>query len=385
MGRLTRKLLGSLAFVALLAAVVAVSGCGGGSSAGSTDSAAAEKPTGKEPPGVQEAKKFVQAHLAPPNSIGKLEPLPKKPEAGKSVAYLECASPVCGAVGNAVKAAGEALGWTVTSTPTGASPEEITQAFDSVIQRHPDAVIQAGNPRALFEPQLKKLEAEGIPYIADASADELGGAEVAIVSDSSTYEESGRWLARWVVADTEGKANAVFFGVPDFPILVALQKGFQSEYKALCPSCPLETVNVALPSIVKGEFPSEVVSVVQRNPDLNYMVPAYGDMTLGVPQALKAAGLSDQVKTISHAGGPRNFDEIVKGLQTAEMPYPNKEAGWMLIDAAARSFAEVELPQDVYTAVLGQYLTAENIENPSEEWVAVANYEEQFKKLWKVE
>ena len=34
------------------------------------------------------------------------------------------------------------------------------------------------------------------------------GAEIAIVSDASAYEERGKWIARWVVADTDGKANA---------------------------------------------------------------------------------------------------------------------------------------------------------------------------------
>lgn len=382
---MTRKLLGTLAIVMVVPLVAFAAGCGGGddSSTTSSEPSTTSEGGGGDSAGVKEAKAFVAEHLQPPTEIGLDTPLPAKPEAGKTIAYLECAAPVCGSVGRAVKAAGEVLGWNVTTTPTGATPEEITQAFDSVIQQKPDAVMQAGNPRALFEPQLKQLEAAGIPYIADAVAEEIGGAEIAIVSDATTYEERGEWVARWVVADTEGDANTVFFSVPDFPIVVALQKGFEAEYGKLCPDCELEVVDVPLTSI-GNEFPSQVVSEVQRSPDVNYLVMGYADMTLGVPEALQGAGLNEQVDIVSQAGQPRNFENIVKGMETANVPYPDNEAGWMMVDALARHFAGVELPQDVYTAVIDQYLTAENIEDPSAQWVGVADYEDQFKRLWKV-
>lgn len=379
----TRSLRRVLAVTGTALTVALAAGCGEDKPSGSGGSATGQSAE-SEAPGVAKAKAFVEAHLKPPTSIGLDEPLPAKPEPGKQIAYLECAAPVCGSVGRAVKAAGETLGWTVKITPTGATPETITQAFDSVIRQKPDAVIQAGNPRALFEGQLKKLEAAGIPYIADAVAEERGGAEIAIVSDASTYAERGRWMARWVVADTEGKANSVFFSVPDFPIIVALQKGFQEEYKALCPMCKLDVIDVPLTGLGK-DFPSQVVSATQRNPDINYLVTGYGDMTLGVPQALRGANLAERVGIVSQAGQPQNFKNITKGLESANVPYPDNEGGWMLIDAAARHFAEVDLPHDVYLATMSQYLTADTIKDPNTNWVGVADYKEQFKKLWKVE
>lgn len=334
--------------------------------------------------GVAAAKAYVAAHSKPPASIGKLPPVSKKPATGKRVDWLECGVPVCKLIGKGLSAATKALGWKLKVIPMGTTPEQIGRAWTTAVEDSPDAVLATGVVQALFKSQLAQLKAKGIPYVAGSTTDPNTNGQIGNVPSQADYVLRGSMMANFVVANTNGAAKAVMFNIPDFPVLVIEQKAFAATFKKLCPSCSLDVVNVSATDI-GSKLPGRAVSYMQQHPDTNYMVAAFGDMTLGVPQALKAAGLDSKLRIISQASGPNNFQNIKKGLvEYAAVPEPDAMAGWRMIDVLVRSFNGDPLACCNLGTLPRHYLTKSNIGNPALPYVGVPGYPNQFLKLWKV-
>jgi ribose transport system substrate-binding protein len=371
--------------VALIAVVCAGAvfavGCGSDSNSGSSDSSSASS---ELPPGVKEAQSLIEKHLQAPKELPVNRPLKARPPTDKKIIWVQCALPVCKVVGDGVESGAKALGWGFQRINEGSTPDEITAAWDRVVQLKPDAVAQGGLPRVLFQGQLDKLKAAGIPYVGGSVLDEVGDGMIANVAAREDFQERGLWMARWVVADTKGKANTIFFNIKDFPVLVEEQAAFEKEYARLCPNCELTKVNVATTAI-GSTLPDTVVSKVRSTPDANYLVFGIGDMTIGVPEALRAANLDKRVKGVSQAGGPQNFTHIMDDfVEVATVPEPDQLSGWSYVDAIARSFTGDEIRPKEYTVLPRQLLTKENIQNPDAPYAGIPGYDEKFKSLWQI-
>ncbi len=76
----------------------------------------------------------------------------------------------------------------------------------------------------------------------------------------------------------------------------------QDELTKLCPDCKLSVKEIN-PADAGTKLPSQIVTELQREPDVNYIVPAWSDGAIGVPQALKSAGLTDKVKMVTQVPG----------------------------------------------------------------------------------
>jgi ribose transport system substrate-binding protein len=331
--------------------------------------------------GVATAKADVDKLLQPPTAIPVTQAVTKAPPKGKTVAYLSCPSPSCLHVGDGVRAAGAALGWKVTTVKVGATPEEVTKAWDQLLQNKPDAVIQNGFSSALFAKQLKQLKADGIPYVAGAVVDDNPDI-LQVVAGQADYADRGAKMAQWVVADTGGKGGAIFAFNPLYPALVAEEQGFEKEYKKLCPTCEFRGLKTTVDAIGKT-LPGEIVSAVQRDSKINYVLGAAGSTLLGVPEAIKSAGLDNRVKAMTQAGEPANYAYIEAGnVQSADLPYAFELSGWLESDVLVRHFVGDDIPTESYVTLPKQILTKDTIADPSKTWPSVVGYEDQFKKLW---
>jgi ribose transport system substrate-binding protein len=299
--------------------------------------------------------------------------------------YLDCGVPVCALEGEGVAAAAQAVGWHYKHVVEGTAPNTIASAWNQAVQQKPTAVIAVATPEAEFANQLAKLRAMGIPYVAEATTDPPGkNGLVAVISTQRDEKERGGWQAAWIAADSKGKANTVLFNVPSFPVLKQLAAAFEAEYRKACPGCKLDVVNVSVNSIGTS-LPSQVVSYLESHPDVDYVSMAFADETLGVPEAITAAGLASRVKMVSQNGTPEDFTAIAKGnVEAADVPTAEKLEGWYEMDAALRAVEHMPEPQSVYDSPPRQILIKSNVTDPSQPYVGVPGYPTKFEKLWKV-
>jgi len=393
------------AFIAV-AGLVILAACGGDDAtedtvaedpATETTEAPAEAPAEASPADVALAR--VDALLQNVTSLD-LGAEPASVPEGKTVFYIACSVPVCAEIQTGVEEAVAALaakGWTIKSTSHQDSPDTVAAAFDAAIAAKPDVIMTSGNPRDWFKSQLDTLKGLGIPVISWSIPEPFepgDGINVNILSGDD-YFYYGVAMADYAFANSPNK-NIVFVGLPVFPVLATVQEGFKTEIETICPDCTVKFQEVGLGDLGTN-LPGIMVSALQADPSIDFVAYAFGGMMFGVPEALDAAGLVNQAKAVSQAGGPMNFGFIANGKhQTGELALASGLLGWRAVDIAITIFNDGSIPksagvQGVYGKTdIGlnglplQILTKDTITDPAALWSGVSGYQDLFKKRWKL-
>jgi ribose transport system substrate-binding protein len=319
-------------------------------------------------------------------------------EPGVSLFYVQCGVPVCAEIATGIEGGAAAAGWEYDTASHQDTPDTVASAFDAAIAAAPDVVMTSGNPREWYAPQLATLQEMGIPVVAWSVPEPFepgDGIDVNLLTNDDYYFY-GMLMADYATVTSESQ-DILFVGLPTFPVLSTVQQGFEDEIATACPDCSVDVVEVAVTDIGTN-LPGTIVSELQSNPDLDMIIYAFGGMLFGVPEAIEAAGLSDQAVGVSQAGGPMNFTYIANGQhQVAEVGLASELIGWRAIDAAARILAgdgpgRVETPEaavveghpDILASGLPlQILEADSIADPAALWPGVEGFQEQYIELWK--
>lgn len=403
----------------LVAAGLVLAACGSDSKSTDTTEAAAETTvaasetteTGSETTvdaGTETTEAMAEAGMASEDALARVENFrqavtelpfntPIAAESGKKLFYVQCSVPVCAEIAIGIQAAAEAAGWTFETASHQDTPDTVASAFDAAIAAKPDVVLTSGNPREWFASQLETLKGANIPVVAWSMPEgyEPGeGISVNLLTQDDYYFY-GVLMADYAAATTT-TGHILFVGLPTFPVLSIVQEGFLAEIKTACPDCTVEVSEVAVTDIGTN-LPGQITSALQADPELDMIAYAFGGMLYGVPDALTSAGLVEQAKAVSQAGGPMNFGFIAGGQhQVAEVGLASELLGWRAVDAAARILAgegpgRAETPAtavlDGHADVLSgglpvQLLEKDSITDPAALWVGVSGFQDQFKALW---
>jgi ABC-type sugar transport system substrate-binding protein len=320
--------------VAILAASV-IAACGSSktstpSSAGATSSAAAPAATSSALTGA--LAKVEQ----PPNTIAISAPLPRKPPTGKHIAFLDCSQPTCPPFATGLDAAAKALGWTVTNIGFQPTPEAEVQALDTALAQKPSGIFVTGLPRSVISVPLAKAAAEHIPVVDGYDTNPVVAPFIANIDNLASGKFAPTAVADWVANDTGCKGDVANFSISTYPILVGATNVFESRLKRLCPGIVIKSYN-AQATDVGTKIPGYVVTALQSDPKIKVAAFAFGSMTLGVPAALKSAGLSAQLVGYG-ADTPTNVQSVADGQESAETGYGLPYGGWRAMDAFARYF-----------------------------------------------
>lgn len=384
--------------VAAIAMTVFVAGCGGDSSSETTatDSAGSADAGGDQ--GLTTAQSTVEEFENPPTGIGLSAPLGKVPP-GKTVYYLQCGAPACQQIRDAAVEAGEKIGLNVKGINQGTTVEEITSAWNQAVNGNPDAVFWSGTGTPLVKNQIKALADKKVPMVALAAnltntetgteAYPEGGAVKGVEVDLLPIqwaERNATLLADWAIADSGGNANVLYVNFPEAPIYNAQGAKLKSTFEENCPDCSYSAINGQADEIAKG-LPGQVVSHLQQNPDTDYVILAFNNMMLGVPEALKAAGLADSVKLQSIAGDQVNMKYVKDGEQAMDVANSQVFLAWKAIDAVARLLSGQGPAETKKELLPTQILTQDSIDfdyEAAKGWPGPADFEQQFEELWGV-
>ncbi|PBC35536.1 sugar ABC transporter periplasmic protein [Rhodococcus sp. ACS1] len=351
---------------------------------------------------VQIAQAEVDTHLADATNVGVTESTSGAPRRGLRFAYVGCALPTCATFRDGMTAAADAIGATVTTLTYQGTPESIQSAFDNAVQLHPDAIFSTGTPPSATVKQREEMKRLGIPFIdnsaiyepdpktATGTVDNDPAPPTVLFEPASMVRYMGQLLADWAITQSGGNVNSIFVNVPDFPIVVPPQVGYEDRLAELCPdTCSNTNINGTANDIGTA-IPSKVVSALQQHPDTNYIVFTAGDFSLGVLPAVRAAGFTD-VKLIGNSPIADNIAGLTAGDQNeAWLGVSNQVLGWRYVDAAVRALKGDAIPSPVAdspddtTAAAWpwiQILTKDTA--PTEDpWITPRNYRELFLTMW---
>jgi ribose transport system substrate-binding protein len=362
-----------------------VAGCGSSDKKGSAaaDAAAASTGASTTDSGGQfaDVKAEVQKLQTRPTQIPQTEPIKGAVPKGKSIDYLQCGVPACVVLGEYLKEAAAAVGWKVKIVDEGGTPETVKAAWGQAIRDKPDAIVPTGGfPHTIFGAELKQAKDMGIPVIGHSEAVPAKTTDgfIAMASGPERNAKIGVEEANWIIAKTDGKAN-VFYIDSGYPINTEQLTSLKQTFSEKCPStCKVKSYQAPVTSIGK-DLAGKIASQLQANPNTDYLVPAFGDMEIGVPAALAGAGVK-QPAMITQEPGKTNMPDIRKGA-LASWNGSGPESMWGIVDTLIRYFNKQDFPKEV---VLPEWwITKDNA--PSEDtFPTVVDYQAQFKKLWGV-
>ena len=362
------------------ALLFSLAGCGG------SDSAAPDSSAVEVAPGVKAAEEAIaQISSAMPTSIGITEPVEGTIPAGKHLVYISLNVPAATENIQFLKEAAKELDWTVDMISGGLSPEEFKAAFAQAVRQQPDAVVTAGIDAEFVHDELVQLNKAEIPvvFLGEAPAEFA----LANIYGLDPQEQSGRYNANWVVADSKGRANIVYYDFSAVKTVLQVGIGFKEVIDENCPGCTLEFKDVNGADIGTS-LPGQVVSHLRSNPDTDYIVVAFSDLAIGVPGALADAGITpDKVKIVGANPGPGSRVNIAAAnYEQAAISFPKQENMWRMLDVLARHWAGSSVAPAVDAPYPYFLFTTDNTKvwgGPAEEeWPIVADYRDQYATLW---
>jgi ribose transport system substrate-binding protein len=331
---------------------------------------------------VANADAFLSHYRAAPTGLSVTTPVSSPPAAGKTVVYLQCDAAQCKETADAFALAVKAAGWTLKVLDfQTANPATLVAAMKQALQYHPVGVAFQAVPYAAWASEVPAYEAAHVAIVpAYVGATPLNSALVANIGGPADITLAAKIIANWFIGDSGGDGKALLYSVPDFPALAEYQQAFTQAVSAGCPDCSVKVVTQTVAQVLSGGENAAVVAALQRDPSLTYVVMGDYPLTVGLPAALKAAGISGKKIAGSYAG---NADEtlIKQGAEAAGTPQPLNIGAWLTVDALIRH--SESLPIAVGDGgLVTQLLTPSTVTDPSDSYDYPTDYQQLFKKLW---
>jgi ABC-type sugar transport system substrate-binding protein len=175
--------------------------------------------------------------------------------------------------------------------------------------------------------------------------------------------------------------------IEDYPILQAERKAIQAEFSEKCPGCKFDLLPVTVDDVGGGKVPAKVAAYVQSHPSVNYVELAFSDLGLGIPQALKAAGVQDKVKITGVQSNAAVLKDIAKGNVAAWTAQAQEFAGWLSLDAFARLAENKPLTEYQNSGQLPSWVVdtpaqAQKLLDGPGEWPGPEGFQAKFKQIW---
>jgi ribose transport system substrate-binding protein len=334
-----------------------------------------------------EASIDVEQYLTPPEGIPLDEPLSEAPEQGRTIIVTENPQDVTRKTNDGLDVGAELLGWTVRREPVGSGPEDPVRAFDAALDRRPDAVLVSGNPASTFRAQLERAKAEGVVVLLSDAGDPVGQDGTVHTIGLDDFDQTGLWgRMTGAYAASQGAEHVLVVDLSLYPILTAYSEGAVEELEQL--GVRTSMIDAQIADLVAGRIPANVVSEIQRQPTIDYVLLALGDMATGLRAALAGAGLAEQVSIGGQSASTANVTALRNGEEDVWSGFAAEIHGMYRIDALARIFNEEEFDPAAYNELPTQLLTPENIEQaPLDDegyYVGVPDYTDHFRELWQV-
>lgn len=369
----------SLAMAASLTAVVALAGCGGDNGSSGPAGSGADV-------SLAEAREVIEPFITQSADFPVTEPLSRRPEPGSTVAYLDLGTPLTALVWDFLQPTADLLDIRLLRVPTGSDAQSINSALNSVVEASPDGVINVAVDPTLFTPQLNQLEEQGASVVSASivNGDDFGIPDASVLTGREASAEAGGVLAAAILDATGGEASEfVFYNVPELPFSAVWRDGAKEQMAALCPDCTLRLVDIPV-SQLGSTASRSVVSDLQANPDTQAFITAIDEIQIGLPAAMKVAGLD--VPGIGGSPSPANYEQVAAGAQAGSLVIDTHMYSWMLMDQVVRQMAGEEVsyasPRDlgIYQLISQEY---DNVPtDPAEGYLAFPDYQERFAELW---
>ncbi|MBP2389397.1 sugar ABC transporter substrate-binding protein [Aeromicrobium fastidiosum] len=370
--------------VVAVAAGSLLAACGGSGSS---------EPTGAKGGTDEAAVSAAQTRLDPyQQAITKISqdvPLTAKPAAGKLVYEIHNNVPVAAQLTEPYEKATAALGWklkTILMDPT--DPQAPSNALKQAVAAGADYIgISAASGEAMSA-GLAVTKKAGIPVFLEGgpTATVPEGKKNGLYSngDHLWIQDATFRLLDEMIVDSKGAGDVLLLSTPDYPALAPLAGNAKKSLAKSCPKCAYQSLDISVPDLIAGSAPQSIVAALRKNSDITYVVAPFDALALGLPEAMKSAGIKG-VKLLLGSPDPTQVPGLAKGTFMALAPQPVESVVWANVDQMARYSLGMDLLVDQHALEPYPVWSEKNPPAAGQtDYAGPDDYESQWKALWKI-
>jgi ABC-type sugar transport system substrate-binding protein len=354
----------------------------GASSSAPAASGAPATGSGGASTGVAAAQAMVAKYSVRPTTIPVTTPVGATVPKGKTVYFISCGTPECAQEAAIVKQGTDALGWTLNTINTDGTPETEKSAFDQAARAKPAGVLYTAIDQSVFQSDIAAIHAGGGILSACCITDPISSTGIDYGVEIPTQTGFvGQLQAAFVAADSNGNGgDSVFVNIPSIPILTFAETNYKQIMPTFCTSCTVDTLDVPITALGK-DVPARIVSYLRAHSSVKFVAMSTDSLAIGLPAALKAAGLTD-IKIVGQGATATNLQYLHSNQQAASVAFPFYESMMMMLDAVVRHAAGVPVLASVSPPQW--LLTPSNAPTTDNIFPIVTDVVAQFEKLWGV-
>ena len=388
--------------LAVVGLAVALAACGGGSSSSSSSSSGEEASSstaseetgssGEESSGgsdaeiKEEAAKLTAEAETPPAKVPEAE-LPLKNQnipTGKTVAFLGCGAEQCEEYFGPIQEGAEALGWTAKMYQGSVEPNKIVKYFEEIVNSKPDVFIACCIAPSIAGKYLNELKDEGTISVMCCTQPEGTEGLTKLLSVPDDKLIAGENAANFMLAEKGEELNVLYVNTEDFEVSKQYAEGLKGQVEKLCSTCEVNEIQTAVEDIGKPAISTSVVSYLRSHPDVNYVSTLFGPLLIGVPAAMKAAGL--EIPITATASGAIALEDVKTGKEGWKA-VQNFGIEWGLqgLNIAVRTMQNEPLGEETLTPeVLVTEKNAAEVSPGSGNQPVIPDAVKQYEEIWGV-
>lgn len=378
-----RSFTAPLVALGLATALVALTGCQAGGSGAALADSKVDPAEGKAA-----AEAFVQESAKPAEFIAPGGPIDISEFEGQTIAAitLDNSLPFVRAVLDGMTEAGEAAGVKVTIYDAKGSTDTAAKQIDQAIAADSAAIVAFGINFNLLPTAIDSANAAGVPVVGALNVDVNAELEKGAAGEVSIdYFKSGKLVAAYAIANTDGPVHGAVQNLPSIETFTAMREGVEEGFTEYCSAeCSLD-VDDLMQSNFKTAAETLTGSQISSNPELNWIFPAIDGIAQFTIPAVELSSRKDEIRLGSINAFEANLGYILDGrVQAVDVGNSNNWLGWAMLDRALRALAGEE---PAMSEVPVKLFDAENLEGVdiSSEAALYDNvdYQAEYAELWK--
>jgi ribose transport system substrate-binding protein len=388
-----RRWLSSAAIIAVSAALAACSSSSSSSTtsaaaAGSSSSAASSTSSGvtKAQQMVTQLEATTATYPVPTASVSGVSKFK-----GRTVYYVPLDAHIPGFVvaGQAIQAALTKAGLNYQECDGQGTPSTIASCISHATGAGAAGIILDAIPYGMAQNALTGATAKGVPILIADQYAPSGTANTNQVTYVPGVVDQPSQIAWWLIANSNGKANAIIGEEQDSPSSIAYVQNALPIFKQYCPGCSV-TVKEITATETDPQLQAAVSSYLQADPGAQYYYTEFEDSLQPTMSGVQQAGKSSSVALATATGtvdslGLLKNGQLVKAVVAVDSPYE----GWALTDEILRMMTK---SGPVTETVPSRLFTSQNIGSiqvttaaqSSGVWFGGSSYQSAFAQLWGV-
>ena len=359
------------------------------SSAPSTSASATGSATTAASSGVAKA----DAMVAQLSAVTAKYPVPTTPVSGvsalkgKTVYYVPLVAAIPGFAATAVALKGSLakVGLNLQVCNGEAQPSAIAACVTQATGAHAAGIVLDSIPYGMAENALMAAKAKGVPVIVADQYPPSGNVNTDSVSYVPGVVDQPTQIAYWMIAESQGKANAIIAEEADSQSSIQYVVNSESVYKQLCPDCTItvKQITEATNTLIASATSSNLLA----HPEANYYYTEFEDSLQPTIQGIQQSNKSGI--SLSVAGASTDSLGLLKSgsLVQAAVAVDQAYAGWALTDEIVRMATKTapaaeSFPSRLFTKQNIGTIQVTTAAQASGAWFGTASYQAQFEKLW---